>query len=758
VSVQRDHTVRPGGPTLIERIGRYTVTRKIGEGGMGVVYAAHDPRLDRTVAIKTVRGAGDDSARQRLWREARAAAKISHPNICQLYEIDEEEGVVFLTMELLEGESLGDKIARGPSPLEDCVVTTLSILRALESLHAQGVVHRDLKPNNVFLTPVGVKLLDFGLARPMTFAGPIDTQITQVGTLVGTPRYMAPELWREEEFGAPADLFAVGAILYEMLTGRPAFEGESLLQIYENVLVREPAPLGGGAAAARIDQVIQRALRKKPEERFPNAAAMAQALEAVRSNDDSGERIAPRRMVRLLGLPLRILRADAETDFLAFALPDAVTSSLSGLGSLAVRSSATAARFADETLDLVRIAKEAEVDVVLSGTLMRSGDQLRVSAQLLQAPAGTVAWSQTFQTPIQDLFELQDALTQQIVNSLAVPLSGAERTALRHDAPASPRAYEYYLRANQVAYNAQHWETAGELYRKCLELDPQYAPAWARLGRVYRAISIYKGSGYEENYAKAREAFERALELNPDLSIAHNLYSYLEIELGQSQEAMLRLLERARSRMHDPELFAGLVQALRYCGLLDEAIAAYERAHRLDPSVRTSVSHAYFMVHDYERAIETCLEVPPLVTIQAKILQGKDAEVIEMLRKLEAGNLPRLLQYFLSGTRSILEGNLDEARPMADRILEDWRSRDPCGVYYVTRHLARAGNTTAALANLRRSVEDGFFVPSFLATDPWLDGIRSEPEFADILALAEKRHATARAAFLAAGGNRILGV
>ena len=726
---------------------------------MGVVYAAHDPRLDRPVALKTIRGDHvDPTARKRLWREARAAAKVSHPNICQLYEIEEEGDVLYLVMELLEGQTLGKRIAQGPIPPDEAVQIILAVLAALESLHAQGVIHRDLKPNNVFLAPLGVKLLDFGLARPMTVSAGDDLAITQVGTVTGTPYYMAPEVWLGEEAGPAADVFAVGALLYEMITGQHAFRGHSMFEIYEKVLTAEPPPLAGSAAAMRIDQVIHRALRKKPSERFQSAAEMAAALKSTSSEDESGERIAPRRLVRLMGLPFRVLRPDPETDFLAFSLPDAVTSSLSSLGSLAVRSSTTAARYAGEVPELQRIASEADVDVLLVGSLLRAESQLRVTAQLLEVPAGTVLWSQTFQTPMQDLFELQDALTRGIVESLAVPLSGREREALRRDTPTSAQAYEFYLRANQVAYNAQQWELARELYEKCLELDPTYAPAWARLGRVHRAIAIYTRTGYEENTARAEQAFRRALELNPDLSIAHNLSTYLEVELGQGKEAMLRLLGRARIRMQDPELFAGLVQACRYCGLLDEAIAAYERARRIDPAIRTSVAHAYFMRGDFNRAIEVDHDDPPWVTFLSLALAGRVSDAVTALRARETTPLPPLYHDLITATRALLEGKLDEATVVSERLFAAWRSRDPCGRYYAARHFALLGNTERALSMLRQTVEDGLYTPSFFAFDPWLDSLRAEPEFARITTLAATRHAEARRAFEAADGRRILGL
>ena len=199
------------------------------------------------------------------------------------------------------------------------------------------------------------------------------------------------------------------------------------------------------------------------------------------------------------------------------------------------------------------------MDAVLTGTLLRAENQLRVTTQLAGLPGGTVLWSQTTQVRLGDVFELQDALTSRIVESLAVPLSARDQRALKRDVPASAKAYEFYLRANQIAYEARTWPVARDLYRQAIEEDPAYAPAWARLARIYRVMAMYSGEGSEENYDLAEAAFRRALELNPDLSIAHNLFTVVEVETGQARQAMLRLLERAQSHSADPELFAGLV-------------------------------------------------------------------------------------------------------------------------------------------------------------------------------------------------------
>ena len=260
-----------------DRIGRYTIERKLGAGGMGVVYAARDERLHRTIALKTLSQLADDqSARKRFWREARAAASINHPNVCQIYEIGEDAGELFIAMELLEGEVLSERLRRGPLSAAHAVPIGLEILAALSALHARGIVHRDLKPSNVFITTHGVKLLDFGLARPevdVTLDAGAD--LTMPGMVMGTPRYMAPEQISGDAVDGRSDLFAAGAILFEMLAGRPAFSGRTMAEVIHSTLYEQPPALTGSPAVAALDRVIRRALAKRPAERPDTADEMS---------------------------------------------------------------------------------------------------------------------------------------------------------------------------------------------------------------------------------------------------------------------------------------------------------------------------------------------------------------------------------------------------------------------------------------------------------------------------------------------------
>lgn len=737
-------------------IGRYAVTGTLGEGGMGVVYSALDERLGRTLAIKMIKAAiASPAARERLYREARTAASINHPAICQLYEIGEDEGELYLAMELLQGEALAARIGRGAIPAAESGAIALGMLAGIEALHKQGLVHRDLKPSNIFLTEHGVKLLDFGLTCAVeAFHADTHLRMTATGTVVGTPHYAAPEQLRSEPLDARTDLFAAGVVLYEMLAGRPPFSGQSAVEVFHAVMYEQPPVLAGSPAVTALDRVVHRAVAKRPADRYETADLMAQDIRASLVLADSGSITTVRAVTRLIVLPFRVLRPDPETDFLAYSLADAVTSGLSGLQSLVVRSSLAASRFAAEGPDLKALASGAEVDAALVGTLLRAGHQLRVSSQLVEVPAGTVLWSNTAQVPVGDLFGLQDELTQKIVESLSLPLTARERRMLKQDVPASPQAYELYLRANEMARGTAQWRAALDLYQRCIDQDARYAPAWAGLGRMRRLVAKYVEGETELLLREAETALKRALELNPDLSSAENEYAHLEIDLGRVENAMVRLIRRARERSADPELYAGLLHACRYCGLLQASIAAAEHARRLDPKIATSIAHTFFMRGDYARVLDYPPERIPYLRNLALVMLQRDAEALESIAALEP-SLPDRLMFYVNALRHLMRGEREQSLEQIRRLRD---MRDPEARFYVARQMARLGERDGALELLARIVEDGFFCLPVLAHDPWLDPLRGTAEFAAILRAAEARHRQAIISFIAAEGDRVLGL
>jgi eukaryotic-like serine/threonine-protein kinase len=739
-----------------ERIGHYRFVRKLGEGGMGVVYEAYDERLQRPVAIKMLRQAGwDEQASKRLWREARAAAAVNHPNVCQIYEIGEEAGELFIAMELLEGESLATVLERGPLAAADATQIMLGVLVALEALQRREIVHRDLKPSNIFQTAHGIKLLDFGLAAPVRSVNPdleTATVLTVAGTVVGTWNYMSPEQLQGQTLDVRSDIFATGAILFELLAGRRAFAGRTMPEVFHAILFEQPPALAGSTAIAAVDTIIHRALAKKPDDRYQTADAMAQELRNALLASGTAAPVRARPMTRLIVLPFRILRPDTETDFLAFSLPDAITNSLAGLESLVVRSSMVASRFVDQAADLKAIAADAEVDLVLTGTLLRAGDQLRVSTQLAEAPSGTLVWSHTSQSPLHDIFQLQDDLVHRIIESVSPSLTVREQRILKHDVPSTAKAYEFFLRANQLGQRPEHFMVARDLYLRCIEEDSQYAPAWARLGRCYRVIGKY-GENPEENLRLAEAAFRRALELNPELALAHNLYTQLEAERGHAVEAMKRLLARARANQNDPELFAGLVHACRYCGLVEACFAAHRQARRLDPNIVTTVGNAHMLMGDYEAAMET--DASDYARVLALTFMGQEREALRRIEESDSKDLPAISRLLLVTLRTSLEGRRQESVEATNQVISLFT--DPEGLYYMARQLSYLGETASSLATLKRVVEGGFFCVPVFMRDPWLDPLRAHPEFVSILRQAEKRHQEARAVFTEAGGERLFG-
>jgi serine/threonine protein kinase/tetratricopeptide (TPR) repeat protein len=740
------------------RLGRYRILHRLGQGGMGIVFAAEDDSLGRRVAVKTI-AEPDESARKRFRREARAAAGVNHPNVCQVYEIGEDGGQLFIAMELLEGESLTERLKQGPMSVAEAVKLAQGMLAALQALHETGTLHRDLKPSNTFLTSHGVKLLDFGLARPLprelTQSLETGSELTRPGLLVGTPRYMAPEQVLGHDTDARTDLFAAGAILYEAIAGRPAFLGTSVVEVLSATLHEQPPALAGDAAVVALDRLIRRALAKRPADRPASAAEMLAELAGIPLGDDSSAgRSVARPLTRLAVLPFRLLRPDPEIDFLSFALADAVSASLAGLPSIVLRSSAAVSRFAGDAPDLKALATQADVDHALLGTLLRAGDQLRVTTQLVEAPAGTLVSTQTLQSTMGDVFRLQDELTQRIVESLSPALAGREG-ARRRGVPRSARAYEFYLRANEVVRDWAQVPVARDLYRQCVDEDPAFAPAWAKLGRCHRLLAKYFHDRPQENLAQAEACFRRALELDPDLTVAHKLYVHHESEMGHAREAMVRLLGLARGARNDPEIFAGLVHACRYCGLLEASEAAHHEARRLDPHIWTSVVYTWWARGEMERLVAETADTGDFqLRVMALEALGQRDEALRSLKAVPTTSLTPVFAAMRTGLIALLQGAPGGADAFASMVSTH---TDPEAFFMYAAVQAHFGDAGRALACLTNAVDGGYTVPQALRDHPWFGALREAPDFPGLVERAEERRRHALVAFREAGGEALLG-
>jgi len=461
------------------------------------------------------------------------------------------------------------------------------------------------------------------------------------------------------------------------------------------------------------------------------------------------------RVVRFIALPFAILNGDERIAFLGQSLPEAISAALAGLRSLTVRSSLLAARLAQGQPDPRQIAREADVDVLLAGSILSEGEQLSITAEITHAPTGTLVGSYSCRTSRDNLIEVQESLVRGIVDLLTLRLTEREQRVLAHNLPASARAYEFYLRANHVQFQrtCENVALARDLYRACLDEDPDYAPAWARLGRCYRFLEKFGQEG-PPSLELAKWAFHRALALSPDLPIAHNLYTQFEADSGHAQEAMVRLAGQAAKHPNDPELFGGLVQACRYSGLLDESVRAHQRARRLDSKIVTSVAHTFFLLGDHERTLEW---YPPgsrfYLDLAVLAETGREAEALALLRRRGSpgGQFPAMID----SLGCFLEGDTARSLEIVRAALAApvW---DPECTFYLIRQLARDGAEADALNALRDLADHGFLCSNALRRDPWLRPLSQLPDFPQVLDLVVSREAQARAAFESAGGSRLL--
>ena len=497
------------------RLGPYQIESAIGAGGMGEVYKATDTRLGRTVAIKTLRvGQGP-----RFLQEARAIAALSHPHICVLHDI----GPDYLVMEYLDGAPV-----QGPLPLEEAMRVAVQIVDALEAAHGKGIFHRDLKPANIMMTRTGAKVLDFGLAKIVADDSEADATRTMAGTVLGTAAYMSPEQAQGRPADARSDVFSFGAVLYEILTGKRAFGGASMLETLSAVVHNDPPPSNSPAW-----DIVKRCLAKQPQQRFQTMAEVRAALQQVRSDRSPRPQAVPSIAV----LPFANMSRDPEDEYFSDGLAEEIINLLAQLPGLKVIARTSAFAFKGKNEDIRRIAETLGVTTILEGSVRRAGSRLRVMAQLIQASDGAHLWSQRYDREMADIFEVQDEISAAIASALKVKLAPAAERRL-------PKvgAYEAYLK-----YRSYQWQFTPEATRRsreCLEqaiaIDPDFALPYVGLADSYLALSSVGAIPSHEAMPRARALAARALEIDPDLPEAHAMlgivaghYDYDWVEAGR---------------------------------------------------------------------------------------------------------------------------------------------------------------------------------------------------------------------------------
>ncbi len=675
-----------------DKLGPYEILSPIGAGGMGEVYRARDPRLNRDVAIKQLKG----SHSARFEQEARAIAALNHPHICQIYDV----GPDYLVLEYVEGAPL-----TGPMTEPDAVRSALQIAAALEAAHAKGILHRDLKPGNILMTAAGAKLLDFGLAKLVS-----DGDATQTLGVSGTPLYMSPEQAEGKTLDARSDVFSFGAVLYELLAGRRAFDSLA------SVLRDEPRPL---EASSGLQKIVARCLRKAPADRYTTAADLRAALE------QAGAKPATEHQPSIAVLPFANMSGDKENEYFSDGLAEEIINALTHVPGLLVTARTSAFSFKGKDMKLSGIAHELGVEHILEGSVRKAGNRIRVTAQLIKAATGFHLWSERYDRQLDDVFAIQDEISAAITAALKLKLAPARE---RHR-PSLP-AYDAYLkyRHYQWMFTPDSLQLSREYLEQAIALDPHFALPYVGLADHHLALSLTCQKPAHDAMPRSRELAQRALDLDPELSDAQAMLGMVAGEYDLDwQEAGRRFqlamacdpvpsfvhcwyavfyllsvgrVAEARAEMElylkeDPLSQVGhecLANVLHALGLEAEAKAAWQRAVELHPDyyvgwVLLGLSHA--VGKNYAEALrcaETALpmapSVPWVVGLAAGALQmsGQTARSEELLAKLLPGDAYGAP--FGLYVHALVCGDVDRALEWAGKTLEQ---RVPCLIWSFVR-------------------------------------------------------------------------
>ena len=723
--------------------GKYKIQKEIGRGGMGVVFKATDTKLKRNVALKFLPAElmQDKKAKARFVQEAQAAAALNHPNICVIYEVDESGDQTFIAMEYIEGQTLKDKIVEsGPLAIDDAIKITTQVAEGLAEAHSKGIVHRDIKPANIMLTDKGsAKIMDFGIAKLK--AG---EDLTKTSTLIGTVAYMSPEQAKGDEVDHRSDIWSLGAMFYEMLTGELPFQKSQEQALIYAILNDKPTPLSLllSEIPSYIELVIEKALAKKTSERYENIHELISALESRLSID------LPKSSCSIVVLPFNDMSPNKDNEYFSDGLTEEIITDLSQVHELCVISRNSAMALKGTNKKTKTIGEELSVQYVLEGSVRKAGQDLRITAQLVDVRTDVHLWAEKYKGKLDDVFEIQEKVSRSIVDALKLKLSPEENKKITERPIDNFKAYDCFLRARQeiLHLSEEGLQRALHLIQTGLDIIGENEILYASLGYVYVQF-VNVGISIDEKFLnEAEKNVNKVFSINPDSALAHSVMGQIHWKRGEIQEAIIDLKKALAIEPNSPEGLYWLAWIYEFSGKMEAARILLERLIEIDPLTGVNyllLGNCDFFSGKFEASIQyfvKAFEIDSknplfrfiLALVYAAAQKHKEAfEVIDLMTKDMPQELFTELGQFY---KYALQNNTSKNMFTISDKLKSYAARDEVISLFVAECYALLNEKEEAINWVEYGVGWGFINYPYLSEyDPFLENIRGEPRFKKLM-------------------------